>query len=159
NGKTILPRPGGNDKYFWRERMKNMHSTKWVPLVAYACFMSVAGDVGAAVSLSLHDSHELGFVDPGLPAGDPFVAPYVNQLIGMGLSTSTVIGGTTFLRSGNVFSPLDPAVLGPRTTYGEITATTVSIALGSGYEYLMAKYDGPNYGTEVWYVGDLSGTI
>jgi hypothetical protein len=27
------------------------------------------------------------------------------------------------------------------------------------YTYLFAKYDGPNYGSEVWYVGDLSGII
>src|SRR5207247_9247706 len=27
------------------------------------------------------------------------------------------------------------------------------------YQYLFAKYDGPNTGAEVWYVGDLSGVI
>jgi hypothetical protein len=30
---------------------------------------------------------------------------------------------------------------------------------GGLYTYLFAKYDGPNYGSEVWYVGDLSGII
>ena len=29
----------------------------------------------------------------------------------------------------------------------------------TGFDYLFAKYDGPNYGSEVWYVGDLSGVI
>ena len=29
--------------------------------------------------------------------------------------------------------------------------------LGSGYLYLLAKYDGKNYGSEVWYVGGLNG--
>ena len=36
--------------------------------------------------------------------------------------------------------------------------TSLSIDV-TGFDYLFAKYDGPNYGSEVWYVGDLSGVI
>ena len=35
----------------------------------------------------------------------------------------------------------------------------MNLGAGGLYTYLLAKYDGPNYGTEVWYVGDLSGLI
>ncbi len=44
---------------------------------------------------------------------------------------------------------------------GHVNGTSTSINLGAGglYTYLFAKYDGPNYGSEVWYVGDLSGII
>jgi hypothetical protein len=41
-----------------------------------------------------------------------------------------------------------------------LNGTGTTIDLGSGlYSYLFAKYDGPNYGSEVWYVGNLSGII
>ncbi len=28
-----------------------------------------------------------------------------------------------------------------------------------GFTYLLAKYDGPNYGSVVWYVADVVGTV
>src|SRR6266540_726130 len=64
--------------------------------------------------------------------------------------------GQHFTRSNNDFGPLAPAVL-----TGLVNGTSTSIDLGAGgtYLYLFAKYDGPNYGSEVWYVGDLSGII
>jgi hypothetical protein len=36
---------------------------------------------------------------------------------------------------------------------------STTINLGSGYLYLLGKYDGPNFGSEVWYVGGLTGVI
>ena len=78
---------------------------------------------------------------------------YVNHLIGMGLGTQDDFQGQHFTRSNNDFGPLAPAVL-----TGHVNGTSTSINLGAGgtYHYLFAKYDGPNYGSEVWYVGDLS---
>jgi hypothetical protein len=62
--------------------------------------------------------------------------------------------GQTYFRSGNSFSPLPAAVWA-----GNLGAVT-DVDLGSGgYYYLFAKYDGPNYGSEVWYVGGLSGVV
>ena len=109
-----------------------------------------------AVSLQIGDSHELGFVNYGIPSGDQDRLNYVNHLIGMGLGTSDKADGQTYFRSNNAFGQLPQAVLG-----GIVKGKTTSINLGAGglYTYLLAKYDGPNYGTEVWYVGDLSGVI
>jgi hypothetical protein len=44
---------------------------------------------------------------------------------------------------------------------GHVSGTGATINLGAGglYTYLFAKYDGPNYGSEVWYVGNPSGII
>jgi VPDSG-CTERM exosortase interaction domain len=39
------------------------------------------------------------------------------------------------------------------------TSTTINLGAQGTFTYLFAKYDGPNYGSEVWYVGDLSGKI
>jgi hypothetical protein len=39
------------------------------------------------------------------------------------------------------------------------TGTTVNLGAQGTSLYLFAKYDGPSKGSEVWYVGDLSGVI
>ena len=39
------------------------------------------------------------------------------------------------------------------------TSTTIDLGAGGVYTYLFAKYDGRNDNSQVWYVGDLSGTI
>jgi VPDSG-CTERM motif len=109
----------------------------------------------SARALTIGDAHELGFVNFGIPSGDSDRLTYVNHLVGMALGTSDKADGQTYFRSNNSFSPLPQAVLG-----GLADGTSTTINLGSGlYTYLFAKYDGPNYGSEVWYVGDLSGTI
>lgn len=109
----------------------------------------------SARALTIGDGHELGFVNFGIPSGDSDRLTYVNHLVGMALGTSDKADGQTYFRSNNSFSPLPQAVLG-----GLADGTSTTINLGSGlYTYLFAKYDGPNYGSEVWYVGDLSGNI
>lgn len=107
-------------------------------------------------ALTIGDQHELGFVNFGIPSGDSDRLTYVNHLIGMTPGTSDMADGQTYFRSGNSFGPLPPAVLG-----GLVDGTGTSINLGAGgtFLYLFAKYDGPNFGSEVWFVGDLSGII
>jgi hypothetical protein len=109
-----------------------------------------------SISLGIGDAHELGFVNFGIPSGDADRRTYVNHLIGMTINTTAKADGQTYFRSNHTFSPLPQAVLA-----GHVNGTGTSINLGAGglYTYLFAKYDGPNYGSEVWYVGDLSGII
>ena len=91
----------------------------------------------------------------GIPSGDADRLIYVNHLIGMALGTSDKADGQTYFRSNHSFGQLPQAVLA-----GHVNGTSTTINLGTGlYTYLFAKYDGPNYGSEVWYVGDLSGII
>ena len=107
----------------------------------------------SAHALTIGDAHELGFVNFGIPSGDQDRTNYVNHLIGMGLGTQDDALGQHFTRSNNAFSPLPTAVFA-------LNGKTTTINLGTGlYTYLFAKYDGPNYGAEVWYVGNLSGII
>src|SRR5205809_4845417 len=72
----------------------------------------------------------------------------------MAIGTSDKPNGQTYFHSNNDFGPLpQPAVLA-------LNGTSTTIDLGTDlYSYLFAKYDGPNYGSEVWYVGNLSGII
>ena len=107
-------------------------------------------------ALTIGDVHELGFVNFGIPSGDSDRLTYVNHLVGMTLGTSDKADGQTYFRSNNSFSPLPQAVLGGLVNG---TSTTINLGTQGTYTYLFAKYDGPNYGSEVWYVGDLSGKI
>jgi len=113
----------------------------------------IAPTFAHANALSIGDAHELGFVNFGIPSGDADRTNYVNDLIAMGLGTTANALGQTFSRSNNVFGSLPTAVFAA-------DGTGTSINLGSDqFSYLFAKYDGPNYGSEVWYIGDLSGII
>ena len=126
-------------------------------LLGAVCAVLLAlGSTTKAIALTIGDDHELGFVDFGIPSGDSDRLTYVNHLVHMALGTSDSADGQTYFRSNNDFGPLPDAVLA-----GHVNGTSTSINLGSGgtFSYLFAKYDGKNYGSEVWYVGDLSGTI
>lgn len=113
----------------------------------------VLSQAAFADSLTIGDTHELGYVQYGIPSGDADRTNYVNHLLGMSLGTTDSSLGQTFTRSNNNFGSLPTAVWA-------LNGTSTSINIGSGsYSYLFAKYDGPNYGSEVWYIGNLSGTI
>ena len=129
-------------------------------LLGAMCAIALAlGSAAKATALTIGDPHELGFVEFGIPSGDADRTTYVNAMIGLALGDSThvVLSGHDNLvtRSFNDFGPLPaPAVFGLNGT-----GTTVDLGAGDLYSYLFAKYDGPNYGAEVWFVGDLSGMI
>jgi hypothetical protein len=113
-----------------------------------------------ASALTIGDDHELGFVEFGIPSSEQDRVNYTNHLIGMALGTTEQALGQTFTRSNNDFGPLPTAVIVGPTVTTPNPPSVVSINIGTGlYTYLFAKYDGPNYGSEVWYIGDLSGTI
>src|SRR6184192_1464027 len=134
----------------------NKSSTKKLALLCMALVGAMLAFSNSAKALTIGDAHELGFVNFGIPSGDADRLIYVNHLVGMVLGTSDKADGQTYFRSNNAFSPLPQAVLA-----GHVNGTSTTINLGAQgtYTYLFAKYDGPNYGSEVWYVGDLSGKI
>jgi hypothetical protein len=111
-----------------------------------------------STSLAIGDGHELGQVLYGIPTGDADVTQYVNYMIGLALGGSghVIINGHDNLvtRSNNNFGSLGTATLALRGT-----GTTIDLGAQGTYQYLFAKYDGPNKGSEVWFVGDLSGLI
>jgi hypothetical protein len=113
------------------------------------------------------DSHDLGTVYFGIPSGDQDRTNYVNYLITLALGTGSpgpnpnpVPGpyGQSYTRSNN--DPLGGAY--PTAVWalnGQAGNNTVNLGAMGTYTYLFGKYDGPNGGAEVWYVGDLSGII
>lgn len=111
------------------------------------------------VTLAVGDSHELGFINAG-NVGLATRMLFVNHLIGMTENTSGTFMGNNFTRSNNHFASLPAALTTPGTVTTVNPPSQVNINIGTGlYSYLYAKYDGPNAGTEVWYIGDLSGII
>jgi len=130
-------------------------TTKFALLSAAFCAVMLAFSPSAH-ALTIGDAHELGFVNFGIPSGDSDRLTYVNHLVGMTPGTSDKADGQTYFRSGNSFGPLPQAVLAGVV---DGTSTTINLGAQGTFTYLFAKYDGPNYGSEVWYVGDLSGKI
>ena len=120
-------------------------------LLALMVACASLGFASQANALVIGDAHELGFVNFGIPSGDQDRENYVNHLIDMALGSSDSFSGQDFTRSNNDFGPLADAEFNSNGTSLSIDVT--------GFDYLFAKYDGPNYGSEVWYVGDLSGVI
>jgi hypothetical protein len=118
-----------------------------------AAMLAFSHDVDA---LTVGDSHAVGSVLNGWPSGDSDKLNYVNHLIEMALGTIEQTGGQKYSRSNNAFAPLSQAVLA-----GHLNGTGTTINLGSGglFSYLFATYNAPNNGSNVWYVGDLSGII
>jgi len=138
----------------------NLIPTRKLALLCTALAGALLAFTPNTKALTIGDTHELGFVNFGIPSSETLRAAYTNHLIGMALGTSDQAFGQTFFRSNNSFGPLPTAVVvGPTVTF-QNPPSVVSINIGTGlYTYLFAKYDGPNYGSEVWYIGDLSGTI
>jgi VPDSG-CTERM motif len=110
------------------------------------------------VNLTFGDANDLGQVLFGIPSGDADRTAYVNHLIAMTPGTSGSFSGQTFHRSsanpGPGFGNYPTAVFSHNGT-----GTSVDLGDGTLYSYLFAKYDGPNAGSEVWYVGGISGVI
>jgi hypothetical protein len=132
----------------------NIISKNKLALVSAAFCAAMLAFTHNAKALTIGDNHQLGYVQFGIPSGDQDRTNYVNHLIGMALGTTDQAFGQTFHRSNNNFGPLPTAVFALNGT-----STTINLGAQGTYQYLFAKYDGPNYGSEVWYVGDLSGII
>jgi hypothetical protein len=120
-----------------------------LPFAAFCAVMLAFGHNASA--LSIGDTHELGYVWPGVPSGN---ALYVNHLIGMALGTIDTANGQIYHRSNNTFGSLPTAVFDHSGT-----GTTINLGAGGLYTYLFATYAGGLLGSEVWYVGNLSGII
>ncbi len=122
-----------------------------------ALFVGLVQTAGA-VALSLHDSNELGFMTSAPSSGDADRTGYVNFLIGMNLGTTfndTGSGGSgqIYTRSINDFGSLATAAWSQNGI-----GTTIDLGTG-GFDYIFAKYNGSNSGSEVWNISGMTGTL
>jgi hypothetical protein len=140
-------------------KLKMIPSKKLAVLSAAFCAVMLAFSPNAnAINLAFGDARDLGQVLFGIPSGDADRTAYVNHLIDMALGTTDVALSQTFHRSLANPGPRFPNY--PEAVFSHNgTGTSVDLGDGTLYSYLFAKYDGPNAGSEVWYVGNLSGII
>jgi hypothetical protein len=105
----------------------------------------------------------VGTVIPGVQAGGQAQrdAAMTNQLLAMGLGAQTTVNSSMYSRSFNNFGSLPAATATGAVTTTNIAdgITPVTVALGSGFQYLVAAYDGPNGGVAIFNVGGLTGTV
>jgi hypothetical protein len=140
-------------------KTNNIVPLKKIALLAAAfCAATLAFSQNAS-ALTFGDANDLGQVIAGIPSGDDARTGYVNHLIDMVPGTSDSALGQTFHRSLNNPGPGFPNY--PDAVFDHNGTGNTGIDLGDGtlFSYLFAKYDGPNAGSEVWYVGGLSGII
>ena len=142
--------------------MKMISLPKWAVVIACTGFMALASQV-RATSLTFSDMYDLGTINYGIASGDADRTAYVNELISLAPGTMNFFdAGTaqTYNRSLSNWGgpyPFYPAAVFALNSGGN-PSTTINLGTG-GYQYLFAKYDGPNYGAEVWDLSGLTGTI
>ena len=122
--------------------------------MACACLMGSVPDLSA---LTIGDTRDLGLIDKNKPADETSSASFINILLDQSLGSGpTTVGANAYTRTLN--DPLGgnypDAVFS--TKFGQ---NVTNIPLGNGFLYLLAKYDGQNFGSVVWYVGGLTGNI
>ena len=113
-------------------------------------------NANAITNLTFDDQYGVGIISPGAPASPAAVATYVNYLITFGLGESGIFSNQNITRSNNEFANLPDA---DANIIAQGTSTTINLGASGVYTYLFAKYDGQNDNSQVWYVGNLSGTI
>jgi protein with PEP-CTERM/exosortase system signal len=116
-----------------------------------------------SISLTFGGANDLGFVGSGIPSGDADRKNYVNHLIAMTPGTQGNALSQHFERSlknpGPGFPNYPTAVFPNGFAKNGGPKDPVDLGNGTLYSYLFAKYDGKNAGSEVWYVGGISGII
>ena len=134
--------------------LKNLKA--WVAAMAFAFVIGPLSNL-SAISLAIGDSRDLGLIDPNHPASPAASEGFIDILLAQPLGSGpTPIGANAYTRTLN--DPL--AGVYPAADFAaDLGAQFKDINLGSGYLYLLANYDGPNYGSVVWYVGGLTGLI
>ena len=111
--------------------------------------------VGATNALTIGDSRDLGLISKNQPADPVSSTDFLNILLNQNLGTTATIGANTYTRTMN--DPLSGNY--PAAVFAVDLGAVTTINLAGGYTYLLAKYDGQNWGSEVWYVGGLTGNI
>lgn len=139
--------------------MKMFRLTKSAVVIVCTGFVAMALQA-RATSLTFGDMYDLGLINYGISSGDAQRTSYVNELISLAPGTTgffDAVTGQTYNRSLSVYGAPYPTAVFASNSSGNPN-TTINLGTG-GYQYLFAKYDGPNYGAEVWDLSGLTGTI
>jgi hypothetical protein len=116
----------------------------WAAAIACSCFVGTS-----AYALTINDPGVMGTIVTGEPSSIAKEVVYVNTLLAQALGSGpTTIGGHDYTRSLNA----DPGS-GSVSAVGAFQGPVGNTSVPAGYEYVLGKYDGPNGGDVVWYLG------
>jgi hypothetical protein len=134
-----------------------------ITISAIVCTLALglaATSARADIMLAAGDAYYLGFINPSEPASPTDEAGYINTLITLaaGDGPETISGYTYDRRASSLPGPFNPAIVtgNNQVDVPEDTTPTINV---TGFTYLLGKYDGPNVGDHVWYVGGLTDTV
>lgn len=113
----------------------------------------------AAINLTFYDANYVGRIHDAQPADPGDEAGYIKDLITLAAGDAvTEVNGRDYDRlfSTNA-GPFDMPV--EDGSFKDDTGAT-TVTLLATYKYVLGKYDGPNWGDEVWYFPDgITGEI
>ncbi|WP_425398156.1 hypothetical protein [Aeoliella sp.] len=119
-------------------------------LAALLTVITLTASSKASITLSFYDANYLGHIYDAQPASPTDEVSYIKDLITLGAGDGvTDVNGADYDRLNSTLAgPFDM----PSTTDDFRGADSVyQITLTESYQYIYGKYDGPNYGAEVWY--------
>lgn len=113
------------------------------------------GMSSSAFALSINDPGVVGTVTDGAPSSIADETIYVNTLLGLAANVTQTIGGELYKTSSTDYSGTvaESGAFKMNTTDAGFSLTV------SGYDYVLAKYDGLNGGSVLFYVGGGSITL
>jgi hypothetical protein len=126
-------------------------------ICVFVLVLAVCSAQATSYTLAVGDAYYVGRIDPGIPAAPTEQDTYLETLLSMPVNTSQSI---TVGSKTNVYTR---SSLTPIASYDDLIADNGQVVTGVGVTlpatsifYVMVKYDGPNWGTEVWYTGNLN---
>ena len=131
-------------------------------ILCTAVCAAMLGFTHNASALTIGDGQTIGYVYFGIPSGDTDRQTYVNDLVGFynsgcasGTDCGTAHGQLYHMVNGSpAFGATLPNAIWALNSVG--SSNSFSWSTAGTYNYLFAKYDGPNQGSVVWYVGKLT---
>jgi hypothetical protein len=152
----VVLMPGLPSELELRKRRRSVDRTMLKKVLAVALIVCGMGLASQAAALDKTSPEFLGTYTPPEPASPANEVGYINDLISVPNNTTATISGITYVRSGNNCDGVGscPTAVEAGNVRNETGSNSVDV---TGFTYLIGKYDGPNGGGIVWFVGDLTG--
>jgi hypothetical protein len=120
-------------------------------------------------NLTINDSGVVGTMADGEPASVADEVLYANKLISMAANSTDTVNFGGSIGSKNFTTGQENGVLAHDPVSAVGAFQTISgnndgngpyvVNVPAGYEYVLAKYDGPNAGDVLWYLGGKAATL
>jgi hypothetical protein len=131
-------------------------------IVAIAAAGFFTTQANANLMLTPGDAYYLGFVKDGEPADATSDTNRINSLLDQAAGAAKTDCSKIDEFCDRLTSTLDASALPDAIATGAFSSGTNPDNIGidvTGWTYLLAKYDGPNWGDEIFYVSGIDGLV